>query len=243
MKIGIISDIHGNYEALSVVTNYLERFCDQIFCLGDIVGYGPDPEKCVTLIRENGYKTIAGNHEYAVIDRIDYNYFHKMAKESIKYSKDQLSKKNLNYLKSLPLSIMFNGVSFCHASFYKTSSWIYLNDVNIKDQFECLQTPVGFLGHTHLPLYYRKDVDDYFVNREEFGSDILKINDESKYIINVGSLGQPRDEQTKATFGIYDFASKEFKLERMDYNIDRTLKKIRYTTLPAELATRLSMGK
>jgi len=245
VKIGIISDIHGNYEALLVVSNYLERFCDQIYCLGDIVGYGPDPEKCVTLVRERGYKALAGNHEYAVTGKINYKYFHKMARESIHYSIEQLSSENLDYLSNLPLSLTMQNVFFSHASFYKTSSWIYLSDSNIKDQFENLGElfNIGFLGHTHMPLYYKKDEGNVFISKESLSPNKLILEDRSKYIINVGSVGQPRDSQTMATFGVYDFEKKEFQLDRMDYNIDRTIKKIKYSTLPRGLANRLIIGK
>ncbi len=243
MKIGIISDIHGNYEALSVVANYLERFCDCIFCLGDIVGYGADPQKCVSLIKEAGYKTIAGNHEYAVIGKIDCEYFHKLAKESVKYAKAQLCKKNMQYLEELPLSIVFNDISFTHASFDKELPWVYLGDSNIKKQFNCLKTQIGFVGHTHIPLYYQKKEAEIFTNKEYFINPELTIQENSKYIINVGSVGQPRDLQTKATFGIYDTHTKEFLLDRMDYNLDRTIKKIKYSSLPKELADRLTQGK
>ncbi len=243
MKIGIISDIHANYEALSVVSNYLERFCDQIYCLGDIVGYGPDPEKCVSLIRTSGYKTIAGNHEYAAVGKIDFKYFNKLASESIKYAINQLSGVNINYLRDLPLSLQLHEASFIHASFYKPSSWLYLSDSTIVEQFDYLENQIGFVGHTHQPICYKKLNDDYLVDKISVIDEPIILSSDAKYIINVGSLGQPRDVQTKSTFGVYDFDSQEFRYERMDYNIDRTIKKIKYSALPRELVNRLVVGK
>jgi predicted phosphodiesterase len=233
MKIAVISDIHGNLEALQKALQTIqEQPVDQIVCLGDIVGYGANPSECVDLIRENCVHIVKGNHDEAVTNENDMDKFNPYAVQSILWTRDQLNGNQLSFLKQLPKQISMEGLRFVHATADEHSDWDYVfTHYQALRQFDFFKEPICFYGHTHIPTIFPE-------NRHV--SDILK---DERYVINVGSIGQPRDNNILLSFGIFDTAIWNYENMRVDYDVETASNKIRSAGLPVFLADRLLHGR
>jgi diadenosine tetraphosphatase ApaH/serine/threonine PP2A family protein phosphatase len=242
MKYAIISDIHGNLEALeTVLARIAEIGVDSILCLGDVVGYGPNPNECVSLVKEKAEITLAGNHDYAPLGKIDITSFNPWARDAIEWTAEELTQDSIDFLISLPLKIDLEGFTIVHATPYRPESWNYI--VTIGDavrNFEEFGSQVCFIGHSHVPMIVsRNGQDDYRV----IAKPKTRLRDSRRYIINVGSVGQPRDMNPRSAFGLYDTESQDYELIRVEYNIATTQDKIRKHQLPEFLAERLELGQ
>jgi len=238
--IAIISDIHSNLEALNAVLDDIKnRGIKKIFCLGDIVGYGANPNECVELIRGINCKSVVGNHDYGVLGKESLDYFNKYGIIAILWTKKVIKNENLKFLESLPLTIeeKIKGkkVIFSHANPKSPELWEYLFPDYVDDAFDC--GDIIFVGHSHIP----------FVNSEE-GNLLLHegkihLDEDKKHLINPGSVGQPRDGINKASYCIFD--EKDFKIEivRVEYDIKKTYEKIIKNGLPEWLGERLFLGR
>lgn len=242
MKYAIISDIHGNLEALeSVLKDIEKKNVDSILCLGDVVGYGPNPNECVEIIKDKAEITLAGNHDYAPLGKIDLTYFNPWARSAIEWTSNELKESSIDYLLSLPLKIELDGFTIVHATPYRPEEWNYI--ITIGDavkNFPEFNGQVCFIGHSHVPMIVA------FTQEEEYRvikDNPLQFEEDTRYIINVGSVGQPRDLNPKASYGILDNTEHAFELLRVDYDIPTTQKKIRDTDLPDFLAERLELGQ
>jgi diadenosine tetraphosphatase ApaH/serine/threonine PP2A family protein phosphatase len=243
MLYAIISDIHGNVDALRATLKDIEqRSVDSIICLGDIVGYYPDPEECIDLIRENASYCVAGNHDYAAIGRIDTRNFTYYAFAAIEWTKKHLSDNSKAFLESLPLTIEKDGMYFTHSSPSNPQDWVYVfpdSEEAVFEAFNCLVYRMNFIGHTHWPSIIVQDDDKIILHSDHS----IKIHDPQYYLINVGSVGQPRDFDSRCCYAIYDSESKEFALIRVKYDFAVTQKKIGENNLPQFLAERLAKGR
>ncbi len=242
MKYAIISDIHGNLEALqSVLADIERREIESIICLGDVVGYGPNPNECVELIREKAEFILAGNHDHAPIGKLDVAYFNPWARTAIEWTRQQLDESSVEFLLSLPLKLEIDGFTVVHSTPHDPEEWNYI--ITIGDavkNFPEFKSQVCFIGHSHVPMTISLDeLDICRVVREN----PLHIEKQLRYIINVGSVGQPRDLNPRSSFGIYDTTEKVFELCRVDYDIAKTQNKIRESNLPDFLAERLEVGQ
>ena len=243
MRIGIISDIHGNAEAFQVVLNEIKDM-DQIYCLGDIVGYGADPEYCVEKVNKMVIPSIKGNHEGALTGELDVNYFNTDARMAIQWTKKNLQDKYYNYLKNLKKKItILNDMLGVHGS-PRQPLWEYIiSEQTAQEIFESFDFKVYFIGHSHIAgyfTYHRKNkLVKYYsaVNGLDFN-----IKDKNSYIINCGSVGQPRDGNPKASFAIFDTDGFSVRILRKSYPVEKAQEKILKAGLPRFLSERLSMG-
>jgi len=242
LKYAIISDIHGNLEALeSVLAEIEKQQVDSILCLGDIVGYGPNPNECVGLIKDRAEITLAGNHDYAPLGKLDVTYFNPWARAAIEWTADRLTKDSVDFLLSLPLKEVVDGFTIVHATPHHPDEWNYITTIgDAVKNFADFDNQICFIGHSHVPLIVAlTEQDDYLV----LNDNPLKLQPERRYIINVGSVGQPRDSNPLASFGILDEEQHVFELHRVEYNIAATQEKIQATELPEFLAERLALGQ
>lgn len=239
-KLAIISDIHGNLEALKSVLEMLEWMrVERIHCLGDIVGYGPDPAACIELVRENCDGIIAGNHDWAVCGKTSIFNFNPVAQQAVLWTRERLGDEELEFLISLPLSLT-EGEStlLVHASPLNPAEWGYIESVwEASVAFSYFDMPLCFIGHTHVPAVFTWSHEE---TKEE--SYPVKIREGKRYIFNVGSVGQPRNGDPRGTFAIWDIERREIELIRVSYRVKETQKKILEKGLPPWLAHRLALG-
>ncbi len=245
MKIGIISDIHSNIEALTVCLDWLDAHdIEEIICLGDVVGYGADPNPCCELIRENCKVTLLGNHDAAVIGVMDIGYYYAAAKDAIYWTRAQLTPDNFQWLYSLPYTHVDDEVdaSYFHSAPIRPSGFYYV--VQTKDAlahtaiYDKLKA-YNFVGHSHLP-------NQYMINDKK-AKDVtgraLTAKKNRKFIVNVGSVGQPRDRDPRLCFGVFDTDSMTFVHHRLDYNVEGASAKILQAGLDKKFAKRLFVGQ
>ena len=243
MRYAVISDIHGNVEALSAVLKDIEtREVDTVICLGDIVGYYPDPERCIELVRDNVDKCVAGNHDYAAINRIDIQTFTYYAYAAMEWTRSHLSPEAKDFLRNLQLTIVKDDMFFTHSSPSNPQDWIYVfpdSEDAVFEAFNSLVYRLNFIGHTHWPSIMIQESDKIILHSEH----TITLDEKNYYLINVGSVGQPRDFDSRSCYAIYDVEKREVTLVRVPYDYSITQRKILDNNLPAFLAQRLEKGK
>jgi putative phosphoesterase len=234
MRIAIISDIHSNLEALKKTFEIIDtKNIDEIICLGDIVGYGANPNECVELVRRRVRYCVLGNHDYAIIDPRETLFFNTYARYADLWTREVITKENLDFLKSLPLTVKFKNLLFVHSSPAYPREWEYIfTEVQARVQFPYFKEKICFIGHSHYPGIY-----------PESGKFNGKLDKNSRYIINVGSVGQPRDGDWRLSFGIFDTEKWTYENIRAEYDVDRASAKIIQNGLPQYLADRILIGR
>jgi len=242
MLYGIISDIHSNLEALDIVLNKLKQV-DKLVCLGDIVGYGPNPNECVEKIRELKIPTVAGNHDKAVTGGLDFSWFNKNAKEAVNWTQREITDQNLEYLKSLPEVLAEDGFEIVHGSLRDPLHEYITNIFEAIPTFGKMTKKLCFVGHSHTPIFIALKADGNYDGNALKDEDEVLIDNYEKVIINVGGVGQPRDRDPRASYGIYDSKTKIFSLHRVEYNIEQVQKKMTAVRLPQPLIDRLQFGR
>jgi len=242
MKYAIISDIHGNLFALEQALQRIDELkCDRIVCLGDIVGYGPFPNECCRVIQDRADVAVAGNHDHAAIDLVSTQNFNRFAKAAIEWTMSELSAENKDYLRSLDLIHKENDSLFVHSSPADPGAWDYvLSLYDAEIAFNAFESQVCFIGHSHYPVAFSFE-DGEFPKNERLPQ--LTLFRGFRYIINVGSVGQPRDENRDACFGIYDSDRGTFELMRASYDVQQTQAAMAQKGLPEFLIERLSLGR
>ena len=223
MKYAIFSDIHSNLEALEAVLEALRgEGVGRYFCIGDIVGYAADPKACIKMIRELNCLTVCGNHDWAAVDLIDYSYFNVYARASVDWTKTQLDDSEKEYLKGLPLKYEDEEITLVHGSLEKPEEFDYIfGEADASRTLDLCRTKICFVGHTHSPA---------------------KFTEGGKRLVNVGSVGQPRDNDSRAAYCIYDTDTGTAGIKRVEYDIRKTMNKILDAGLPEVLAYRLLEG-
>jgi predicted phosphodiesterase len=241
LKIGIVSDIHGNLEALETVLDSLkDHGVERILCLGDQVGYGPDPAACVERIMDSADIVVAGNHDRAVSGLIGMERFNTQAREAIDWTRTQTTREIDDILTGLPLMVTEDLMTAVHASPYEPEAWHYmLTEAEARRGFSVLTNRVCFVGHSHIPLVFIEDSGGNI--RLETASSI-HLEKDKRYIINVGSVGQPRDNDARACMGLWDTTTSEYVLERLPYPVWLVQEKMAQFELPMSLIERLSFG-
>ncbi|HED09683.1 MAG TPA: metallophosphoesterase [Caldithrix abyssi] len=237
MQIAIISDVHANLEALQTVFEYTRQHdIETVFCLGDSVGYGPNPNECVTLIKEHCTHVIMGNHDYAAVGLANTEFFNINAKSAIAWTRNQLTTENTNFLKKLPFTTVYEHLLLTHASPKSPSSWEYvLTHQAALKQFKVFKQNICFIGHSHVPIIYTPSA--YFTDKK-----IILERGES-YIVNVGSVGQPRDGDPRTCFVLLDTETNSLEYIRLKYDTRKTSEKIKNAGLPSYLADRILYGQ
>lgn len=241
LKIGIVSDIHGNLEALETVLGSLQEYgVERIVCLGDLVGYGPDPAACVERIMDSADTVVAGNHDQAVSGLIGLERFNDQARDVIEWTRKQTTREIQDTLAGLPLMVNEDPVTAVHASPFEPEAWHYvLTEAEARRGFSVLKNPVCFVGHSHIPLIF---IEDRGGNIHMETASSIHLEEDQRYIINVGSVGQPRDNDARACMGLWDTATSELVLERLPYPVWLVQEKMARFELPVSLIERLSFG-
>ena len=242
MRYGIFSDVHSNLEALDrVIEAYKEEAIDKYLCVGDLVGYAANPKECVDKIKKLAMITVAGNHDWASVDLFSLNYFNPVAREAVIWTKPNLDDDSRYFLGSLKPTYKNEDLTLVHGTLDKPEEFNYLVDgYAAQETFKLLETQICFVGHTHLTEVFIKDEDENLQYQE---ADSINIRQGSKYIVSVGSVGQPRDGNPKAAYCIYDTDKKEVQLKRISYALETARRKIIGAGLPRFLGDRLIMGK
>ncbi|MEM7816793.1 MAG: metallophosphoesterase family protein [Candidatus Aenigmatarchaeota archaeon] len=247
MIYGIFSDVHSNLEAFEIVLNfYKKEKIEHFIFLGDIVGYGANPKEVISLLKKINSIYIAGNHDWATIDKLDLRYFNIYAKEAIVWTKSILEEEDLLFLNTF--SLVYEGENFycVHSSLDIPSQFKYISEPNEAwSNFSLMKKEILFIGHTHRTEIYHLDNDTlyyYNINTILKNKEAKFFLKEGKYIVNVGSVGQPRDGDHRASLCIYDSVEKMLTFKRLEYNIKKASEKILKKGLPKVLASRLYFG-
>lgn len=251
MKIAILSDIHSNLEALEKSFFILsKKKVDEIVCLGDIVGYGANPKECLKLARENIKYIVLGNHDQVACDLTNISDFNRYAAEAALWTHKILSSDEKDFFKNLTYNIFIENLMFVHSSPYKPEKWYYITNVQEATFcFKHFENKICFIGHSHIPEIF-SDSDKKssihpanIVTEKDYVSYLYSLDKENKYIINVGSVGQPRDLDWRLSFGVFDTENWIYENIRAEYDVDRAASKIYEAKLPRYLGDRLLLGK
>jgi len=244
-KLAIISDIHSNFVALEqVLATIDEQGADMIVCTGDIVGYGPRPKECIDALRERGIPCLLGNHDQYVTLLMDSRVerLREEVRISVEWTQGQLPMDHLKWLAGLPMRFDVEELdfSFVHGAF-GPKPWIYCNSSKcFATNFAHQDVPLGFCGHSHVPA-----IGLYNATTEEVSVKYLRktvIPEASKVMVNVGSVGQPRDGDWRASVVIYDDSREYVRLLRVPYPVEKARRRILDAHFPSELADRLLVG-
>jgi len=243
MRYAIIADIHANLAAFTAVLVDIEHRgeAEEVWCLGDIVGYGPDPHQCIELLRQTNHVCVAGNHDWAAIGKIDTSEFNPDAAAACRWTAQQLTPEDIQYLKNLPRVIQKDDFTLVHGS-PRQPIWEYLLSISgAKENFAYFKTRFCLVGHSHVPLVFRYSAtgDCYF---SQFSTGIGLMLAKNRLIINPGAVGQPRDGDPRASYAIYDSEARLVRLYRVRYDIRTTQTRMAKHNLPARLIARLSYG-
>lgn len=237
----ILGDIHANLDALNVVLDDCRaQGVTDFLCTGDVVGYNACPRECMKIVRSLGCPVVVGNHDYYVASQQNLDDFNPAAAAVVEWTREQLSEDDINWLRNLPFTVTQMGVTLVHSTMDNPESFGYVFDnLQAEANFLMQKTPVCFHGHTHCPMIYEKSMNGVFrIDPQDFTLPIGR-----KYFVNVGSVGQPRDGDPRATYVIYDPKARQIRYRRLEYDIESAQAKIRLAGLPERLAERLAVGQ
>jgi diadenosine tetraphosphatase ApaH/serine/threonine PP2A family protein phosphatase len=241
MRVLIISDIHANLLAFEAVLADAKGKWDIIWCLGDLIGYGPDPNECVALLREYEHISLSGNHDWAVLGKLDINSFNREARLVIEWTRQQISAETETYLHELPAKLVQGEFTLAHAS-PRQPIWEYILDpYTASINFDFFDTPYCLVGHTHVPVWFEEE-DVYTITPHipDYHNPI-QLN-HKRLIINPGSVGQPRDSDPRAAYALLDTDSKMWAYQRVEYPVQDTQERMRQQKMPIRLIRRLEHG-
>ncbi len=239
-RIGIFSDIHGNLQALEAVIGSLEDHgVEEMFCCGDVVGYGGNPNECCELLRRRKIPTTAGNHDHAALQKTNISFFNDIARAAVLWTRDELTPENRDYLAGLPLTHANGDFFFVHASPVDPPDWSYILTLSeAREAFDHFGERFGFIGHSHQPFVIECQENAMICP----SSPQIDIQPNHRYLVNVGSVGQPRDRNPLACFVIVDLAIRRIEFHRTPYDMESAREAILAKGLPTQLADRLSLG-
>jgi len=242
MRYGIFSDVHSNLEALTAVIDaYKKEKIDLYLCAGDIVGYAANPKECINKVDALAMATVAGNHDLASVGLFSVTRLNSLAKDAILWTREVLGYSERYFLESLKPVYQNVDLTLVHGTLNHPEDFNYMTDIYLaKETFDILNTDLCFIGHTHIPGVFIRDIKGNIEYKEEMSLNIIEGN---KYIVNVGSVGQPRDRNPMAAFCIYDTEKKQVWIKRIGYNIEAAVNKIIRAGLPRFLADRLFVGR
>lgn len=245
MKYGIFGDIHGNLEALeAVLLDMEEQGVTHPLCLGDLVGYNANPAECVEIIRALGCPVVRGNHDDQVAQGRFLSSFSHDARKSLEFAREQLSPSQLNFLRRLPLVHRQDPLTLVHATLDGPENWGYISTrLEAQTSFFYQQTSLCFVGHTHRPVAFVKDseVQPLEFRKVDVHPDRSRVA--RKFLFNVGSVGQPRDGDWRASYAIFDSKENFVDLRRVNYSLEKAAAKIEKARLPESLSKRLFKGE
>ncbi|MEO0478167.1 MAG: metallophosphoesterase family protein [Planctomycetota bacterium] len=244
VRIAVLGDVHGNLEALQAVLAEARALgATRIVQTGDVVGYGPDPGTCLEILRESEATICLGNHDAAVLGTLSTDYFNPYARAAVEWTRQQLTGEQMDELASLPLVVEDPDFTLVHGSLHEPAAFGYVASVvEAEDSLRLQSHRICFVGHTHVPGFFgvsRSDQDLQVCFDPEFS---MSIGGFEKSLVNVGSVGQPRDEDPRAAFVLFEPEQGTVRLHRVRYDLERTQQKILAAGLPTVLADRLRLG-
>jgi diadenosine tetraphosphatase ApaH/serine/threonine PP2A family protein phosphatase len=241
VRYGFVADIHGNIDALKAILKsiYDDGNIDQMFCGGDIVGYGANPSECIALVRDLGWPVVAGNHDYAALGRMDLSYFNPLAKEAIEWTAEALLEEDRKWLEHLPLLQEGDSFTLVHGTLDRPDAFGYiLSELDARTTLRILKKDFCFTGHSHYPCLFIEQENDLVFTRDE----VATVDKLERALVNVGSVGQPRDGDPRACWIVFDVEARTVTTHRVPYDIEEAANKIIDAGLPEPLAERLYDG-
>jgi diadenosine tetraphosphatase ApaH/serine/threonine PP2A family protein phosphatase len=240
MRYAVLSDIHGNLEALRAVLADCAGRVDGLLCLGDLVGYGADPAACVEVMAERAQLLVAGNHEWGVTGRLSLEWFNPMARAAAVWTAEVLGPAHNAWLATLPLTARLGEATLVHASPERPEEWTYvLTPADGYAALAAFDTRLAFVGHSHQPGHWSLGPAG---RSRRAGAVDLQLAPSHRYLVNVGSVGQPRDGDPRASYAIWDCTDDRVSIRRVPYDLAQTRRKIEAAGLPRFLADRLASG-
>ncbi len=243
MVVLVIADIHANMEALQAVLDSAGAF-DCVWVLGDTVGYGPEPCAAIDRVRELPHVNVLGNHDAAAVGIIDTSLFNPIAAEANHWTAGQLTPEQRDYLAACPRTLERDGATLCHGSLRDPLLEYLFDEDAARAHLQRQHTPIGFVGHTHVPLVFRgagRRLDLISPRPPLPAGAVLQLGD-LPTVVNPGGVGQPRDGDPRAAFALYDTERRTVTFRRVAYDVPATQRKIRAAGLPESLALRLARG-
>jgi diadenosine tetraphosphatase ApaH/serine/threonine PP2A family protein phosphatase len=244
MRYAMLADIHGNLDAFNAVLEDIERRggVDEYWCMGDIVGYGPEPHLCIAALRQLPNLAVKGNHDLAAAGQTGLSVFNPDAAQALRWTRENLTEEDISYLKELPEKSQKEGFTILHGS-PREPLWEYLVSISsATENFNYLKTHCCLIGHSHLPLLFKQKEEENGCSFIPFGEDIGQVLGKGRFIINPGSVGQARDGDPRASYAIYDGDAAVIKLHRIAYDINAVKLKMVRQNLPVRLVIRLEHG-
>lgn len=240
MPILIISDIHANLAAFEAVLADTAGQWETIWCLGDIIGYGPNPNECVDLLRQYDHISLSGNHDWAALGKLDINSFNDEAQTAVRWTQSVLRDDVRTYMESLPTTLLKDPFTLVHAS-PRQPVWEYILDAyTAAVNFSYFDTPYCLVGHTHVPGTFEQENNHILVHQPNYCQP--QILPQTRHIINPGSVGQPRDSDPRAAYALLDLETMSWEFRRVDYPIAQTQEQMHEIGMPEKLITRLAHG-
>ena len=233
MRIAIISDIHANLEALETSLEIIRaNAVETIVCLGDIIGYGASPNECIELVHATTPHVLMGNHDEAAIHLEKTEYFNPFARIAAEWTNQELTPEHAEFIQKLPFKLEMHNMLFVHSSPFEPEEWHYiLSSADAQFNFAYFTQPLCLIGHSHVPGIYCEDV---------FTREVVRGK---TFLVNVGSVGQPRDNDWRLSFGIFDTEKWSYTNIRAEYDVKKAADKIRKAGLPRALADRITVGR
>ncbi|MCI0714002.1 MAG: metallophosphatase family protein [Chloroflexi bacterium] len=242
MRILVISDIHANLVAFETVLKDAQGDWDYVWCLGDVVGYGPDPNECCDLLKTLPHLCLAGNHDWAALGRLDIRTFNVDARKAVNWTQETLTEENIAYLSALPTTFVLGNYTLAHGS-PREPVWEYILDPLIAAlNFPHFETDYCLVGHTHTPIIFELTTDEGDTSSMQPKYREAKNLNGHRLIINPGSVGQPRDSNPDAAYAVLDVEAGVFEHRRIPYPIQVTQERMRNHGMPERLVTRLEHG-
>jgi len=246
MRYGIVSDTHANIEALEAVFEDMSgAHIDRFVCLGDTVGYGANPNETCDLMRDKVAFAILGNHDAAVAGRMDYSYYYFAARHALDKHAGELRADNMQWLKELEYERRENGVHFCHGSPLNIKEFDYI--FAREQAAQCMAiwdelADLTVIGHSHLCKAFALNAEHDETSAQEVVAQTFQLRPGWKYVVSVGSVGQPRDFDPRASYVIFDTETRTFEFKRVEYDVKAAAAKILATDLEPNFGTRLFLG-
>lgn len=240
MKFAIFGDIHANLEALeAVLADADEQHCGHFVCIGDIVGYNANPHECLAVVRALDCPVVKGNHDEEASAETALIGLNPLAEQAMNWTRAHLDAEDKLWLRDLRMVRQVRDFTIVHATLDTPSTWGYItNKFDAMASFSYQYTPICFFGHTHAPKFYVKSG-----SVAVHPGAVLDVESGKKYFVNVGSVGQPRDGDSRACYAVYDVAAQRIAIRRLEYDLKKAQKKILEAGLPPMLAERLALGK
>lgn len=240
MRYAVLGDIHANLQAFSaVLEDMVEMDVERVLCVGDLVGYGAHPGECMQIMDDLDALTVAGNHDWAVAGRMNVEYFNADARDAVEWTRSRISQEQVERLAELPLCAVVDGIMLVHSNPFAPEFFDYIQThYDVQLTFEHLQGRIGFVGHSHVPVM--------FANIEPvscFLSEEYVLDPDVRVVVNVGSVGQPRDMDPRACYVVYDSDEGVVIMRRVEYDIHGAMQSIKDVGLPPTNGARLLLGR